>query len=199
MTEQVKFSAMKDGTYEDYQILARMEEKYVAGLPAKLLRELRYQEEETLNGYKISRLEHALQSATRAYRDQACEDWIVAALLHDIGDGLAPKNHDKIAAEIMRPYMREEIVWVIEHHGIFQTYYFGHHYGWDKNARDMYKEHPYYQTCIDFCEYWDQTSFDPEYKSETLEFFSPMVHRVFSREAYKENVLQNNQKLGLWP
>ena len=126
-TRQVSFTQMKDGTRDDYQMLHKLEEPYHRGTAKRLLAELARQGNETLEGYKITRLEHALQSATRARRDGASSDWVVAALLHDIGDGLAPQNHDKFAAEILRPFMPEEITWVVEHHGIFQMYYYAHH------------------------------------------------------------------------
>ncbi len=119
------------------------------------------QEEETLPGYKITRLQHGLQAATRAEAEGADIDWIVAAVLHDIGDGLAPENHDQFAAEILRPFMREEVVWTVAHHGAFQMYYYAHHYGWNQHEREKFRDSPYYQSCVDFCERWDQSSFDP--------------------------------------
>ena len=108
-------------------------------------------------------------------------DWIVGALLHDIGDGLAPQNHDRFSAEVVRPFVRWEVSWVIEHHGIFQMLYYAHHYGWDKDARDRYRDHPCFDTCAKFCERWDQSSFDPDYPTKPLEYFEPMVREVFSR------------------
>ncbi len=125
MTEDrlVAFTRMKDGTREEYLMLHELEKPFHAGTADRLLRELARQGEETLSGYRITRLEHALQAATRARRDRADIDWVVAALLHDIGDGLAPQNHDRFAAEILRPFLREEVTWVVEHHGIFQMHY----------------------------------------------------------------------------
>lgn len=186
----VSFLQMKDGTYEDYQLLTELEKPHHRLTATRLLCELRQQDENSLAGYQISRLEHALQSATRALNDGADIDWIVSTLLHDIGDGLAPQNHDKMAAEILRPFVREECTWVIANHGVFQAYYYGHHYGWDNNEREKYRDHPCYQNCVDFCEYWDQSSFDPEYESKPLSFFEGMVEEVFSREAYSEKVLK---------
>ncbi|MEM1200971.1 MAG: peptidase, partial [Pseudomonadota bacterium] len=108
-----------------------------------------------------------------------------------------PQNHDRMAAEIIRPFVREECAWVVEHHGLFQTYYYGHHYGWDRNARDKFKGHPHYQACADFCERWDQASFDPGYGSESLEHFAPMVREVFARKAYHPDVMQDGVVKGL--
>ncbi|MEM0946576.1 MAG: HD domain-containing protein [Pseudomonadota bacterium] len=190
MSEIVSFTQMKDGTKEDYELLARLEKPYHVMTADRVLDELRRQGEATLEGYRITRLEHGLQSATRARRDGADNDWIVAALLHDIGDGLAPQNHDRMSAEVIRPFVRWDVAWVIEHHGIFQTLYFGHHYGWDRNARDRYRDHPCFESCAAFCERWDQSSFDPDYVSDPLESFEPLVRDVFARKAYDPAVLR---------
>lgn len=195
--DRVSFTQMKDGTREDYELLARLEEPYLAGTADRLLRELRSQGEETLSGYQITRLEHGLQAATRARRDGADIDWVVAALLHDIGDGLAPQNHDRFAAEIMRPYMREEVVWTVEHHGAFQAYYYAHHYGWDRELREKYRDSPYYESCKAFCERWDQSSFDPDYPMDPLESFEGEVHQVFARKAYDPEVTRPGVVIGL--
>ena len=139
---------------------------------------------ETLEGYKVSRLEHCLQSATRAYKNKESKEMVVATLLHDIGDELAPMNHSEYAAAVLKPYVTEKTHWIIEKHGEFQTYYYAHHLGGDRNKRDKYKDHKYYQACIDFCEKYDQCSFDPKYKSYSLEFFKPMVKEIFARKPY---------------
>ena len=197
--ENVKFTAMKDGTQEEYLLLRELEAPHLAMTAERVLRELRHQAEETMTGYQITRLEHGLQTATRALRDGADEDWICAALLHDIGDGLAPQNHDRFAAEILRPFIRDECAWVVEHHGTFQRLYYAHHYGWNPNEREKYKDSPHYQTCADFCERWDQNSFDPNYKSEPLEFFEPMVRALFARKAYDPAIICVGQAKGLPP
>ncbi len=197
--ETVKFTQMKDGTKEEYELLAELEHPYVALTADRVLAELAKQGEDTMSGYKITRLEHGLQSATRAYREGADIDWVVGALLHDVGDGLAPRNHDRFAAEVIRPYVRDEVAWTVEHHGIFQMVYYAHHYGWDKDARDRFKDHPCYQSCADFCERWDQNSFDPDYDSEPLEFFEPMVREVFARTPYDPDVVQEGVVKGLPP
>lgn len=197
--ESVKFTAMKDGTQEEYLLLQKLEAPHLAMTAERVLRELRHQAEETMTGYQITRLEHGLQAATRALRDGADEDWICAALLHDIGDGLAPQNHDRFAAEILRPFIRDECAWVVEHHGTFQMLYYAHHYGWNRDEREKYKDSPHYQACADFCERWDQNSFDPDYKSEPLEFFEPMVRALFARKAYDPAVMRVGEAKGLPP
>ena len=130
--------------------------------------------------------------------DGADDDWIVATLLHDIGDCLAPQNHDRMAAEILRPFVREEVTWVVEHHGAFQMIYYAHHLdGWNPNERDQYSDHAYYQTAVDFCERWDQNCFDPLYNSQPLAFFEPFLERVFSRKAYAPEIIKTNNMAGL--
>ena len=193
----VDFTEMKHGTKQDYALLHELEKPFLALTAERILEELRRQGESTLEGYKITRLDHALQAATRARREGADVDWIVGALLHDIGDGLAPQNHDRMSAEVIRPFMREEVTWVVEHHGIFQILYCGHHYGWDRNAREQFKDHPCFDACADFCERWDQSSFDPDYPSEKLEFFEPMVREVFARKVHDPKVLQMGTVTGL--
>ena len=190
MDEHVNFVNMKDGTREEYELLARLEKPYLALTADRVLDELKRAGEATLEGYKITRLQHGLQSGTRALRDGADLDWVVGALLHDIGDGLAPQNHDKMSAEVIRPFVRWDVAWTVEHHGIFQMLYYGHHYGWDRNARDQFKDHPVFDNCAEFCERWDQSSFDPDYPTETLEIFEPMVREVFGRKAYSPEIIR---------
>ena len=139
-----------------------------------------------LVGYQINRLEHSLQTATRALKDKASDEMIVAALIHDIGDELAPNNHSEFAATILKPYVGEKTRWIVEKHGIFQMYYYAHHLGGNKNQRDKYKGHKYFQETVDFCENWDQKSFDPNYKSLTLKDFETYVKKIFSRTPYTQ-------------
>ena len=193
----VKFVEMKDGDKEDYLLLQELEKPYLKMTPNRIIEELKRQGDVSLEGYKITRLEHGLQSGTRALRDGADLDWIIGALLHDIGDGLAPQNHDRMSAEVVRPYVREEVSWVVEHHGIFQMIYYAHHYGWDKNARDIFKDNIYFKSCSDFCERWDQSCFDPNYNSEPLDTFEPIIKEVFSRKAYDPLVLRSKEVRGL--
>ena len=190
MSDTVSFTQMKHGTAEDYALLEKLEKPYLRMTADRVLDELRRQGAVTLEGYKITRLQHGLQSATRAERDGADIDWIVAALLHDIGDGLAPQNHDRMSAEVIRPFVRWDVAWVVEHHGIFQMIYYAHHYNWDANARDRFRDHPCFHSCAQFCERWDQASFDPDYDMAPLEHFEPMVREVFARRAYAPDVLQ---------
>ena len=184
----VSFTAMAHGTQEDYQLLDRYEREHASGLGDRILGTLE-RLSDSLGGYQITRLEHSLQAATRARRDGADADWIVAALVHDIGDELAPYNHAELAASMLRPYVRAEVSWVVEQHGLFQSYYFAHHLGGDRNARDALAEHPWAALCAEFCERWDQSSFDPAYDTDPLESFRDEVAKVFSRPAHAPDVV----------
>jgi predicted HD phosphohydrolase len=181
--KSVSFHRMQDGTREDYELLDRAERVYVQALPDRILEAL-LKLDHSLQGYQVTRLGHSLQTATRALKDGADEELILAALIHDIGDDLAPYNHAEIAAGIIRPYVRAEVAWVVEQHGLFQTYYYAHHYGRDREAREKFRGHPWYQSCKDFCANWDQCSFDPGYRSEPLSSFEPLVRRILSRPAH---------------
>jgi predicted HD phosphohydrolase len=183
MNQIVSFRRMEDGTREDYELLDRSEREYARGLPASILASLE-KLDHSIAGYPVSRLGHSLQVATRALRDGADDELVVAALIHDIGDELAPYNHAQFAAEIIRPYVRPEVTWIVEQHGLFQNYYYVHHLGGNRNARDKFREHVWYDACKDFCAKWDQCSFDPEYDSEPLATFEPMVREIFSRRAH---------------
>lgn len=179
--ETVGFTQMAEGTREDYLLLSRLEKQYNESLPDRLLAAVEALQT-SLSGYQVTRYEHSLQSATRAYRDGRDEAYVVAALLHDIGDVLAPYTHGEMVAAILRPFLPERIVWIVKYHGLFQMVYYAHHYGEDRNARDEYKDHPWYDDCAEFCEKYDQNCFDPAYDSLPLRFFEPMVRRVFTRE-----------------
>ena len=191
--EHVKFTQMKDGDKEDYTFLTEHEIEYTKGTADRLLKAL-VSLDEGLSGYQITRLGHSVQSATRAYRDGADIDWIVSALLHDIGDIFAPYNHDEYAATILKPFVREQCTWVVEKHGDFQMIYYGDHVGGNPNKRDAYKDHPYFEDCVEFCERWDQSSFDPTYDSKPIEFFDDMVREVFARTPYDPKVIRAGER-----
>jgi predicted HD phosphohydrolase len=183
MSDIVSFRRMEDGTREDYELLDRSEREYALGLPDSILTALR-KLDHSLEGYPVSRLGHSLQTATRALRDGADDELVVAALIHDIGDELAPYNHTEIAAGIIRPYVRPEVTWIVEQHGLFQNYYYVHHMGGNRNARDKYRDHPWFEACRNFCANYDQCSFDPDYRWEPLSSFEPLVRKIFTRPAH---------------
>ena len=174
---------MKKGTKEDYLLLDKNEKDFAKKTADRILKFLSSLTE-TLEGYQVSRLEHSLQSATRALHAGESEEMIVAALLHDIGDELAPMNHSEYAASILKPYVSEKTHWIVEKHGEFQAYYYAHHLGGNRNKRDKYKGHKYFDACVNFCEKYDQCSFDPNYETYPLEKFEPMVRNIFARKPY---------------
>ena len=180
MTQKVSFTAMEHGTREDYELIATHDRKHASRQVDRVLQWLREMDGES--PYRISRLDHCLQTATRAAHDGADDETIVCALLHDIGDILAPNNHSAVAADLLAPFVSERNEWIVRHHGVFQGYYYFHHYGQDRDARDRYRDHEYYDACVEFCARWDQVSFDPDYETLPLEHFEPLVRALFGRE-----------------
>ncbi|WP_171048969.1 HD domain-containing protein [Sulfitobacter sp. BSw21498] len=187
---------MKDGTKEEYEFLTAHEVDHTKHT-AKRLMDALVDLDQSLSGYKVTRLGHSLQSATRAWRAGADIDWVVSALLHDIGDIYAPYNHDEYAATILRPFVREQCAWCVQTHGDFQMLYYGHHVGGDPNKRDRSKDSPYFDDCAAFCENWDQASFDPDYDDLPLKFFAPMVEEVFARTPYDPDVTKPGVRVPL--
>ncbi len=179
-SEKSKFTSMEKGTPEDYAIIAESNKNDFKELPTKVIEHLKMLADDD-GGFAVDRLTHSLQTATRAYYDNRDTEYVVCALLHDIGDNLAPTNHADFAATLLEPFISEENYWIVKHHGIFQGYYFFHHIGLDRNLRDKFKNHKYYDACAEFCHKYDQCSFDPAYKNLDLEFFIPMVEKVFKK------------------
>ena len=186
--QHVSFKRMDEGTSQDYAFLNALEDEFVVALPDRLLAALTGLEG-SLAGYQISRLEHSLQSATRAEADRADIELIVGALIHDLGYDLAPLNHSQLAATIIRPYVRAEVAWIIEHHGVFKAYYYGDAMGVDKNARDIYRDHAWFDSCEQFCRDWDQLAFDPDYPTKPLAHFEPMLREIFTRPPFDPAII----------
>lgn len=178
--KKVDFTTMEHATKEDFLLLDTLAKETKKNLPERILNALKPLKT-SLDGYPVSRYEHSLQAATRAYRHGENEEIIVAALLHDIGDLLAPYNHAEVAAAILKPYVSERTYWIVKHHALFQSYYYAHYIGGDRYAREKYRNSPYYQATVDFCANYDQNSFDPNYKSFSIEFFAPLVEKIFTQ------------------
>lgn len=193
--ETVQFTQMKSGTRDEYQFLHHLEAGYIQQLPDRILAALR-RLDDSLGGYRVTRLEHSLQTAARAQADGADIEMIVAALIHDLGDELAPDNHSQYAASIIRPYVRDEVTWTVHMHGVFQLRYYGHHLGLDPEARAPWRDHPWYDTCDHFCERWDQASFDPDYPTPPLENFEPLVREIFGRRPFDPDIVQDGSPDG---
>ncbi|HAQ22597.1 MAG TPA: phosphohydrolase, partial [Acidimicrobiaceae bacterium] len=157
--ETVGFEHMVDGTVEDYEILGRELAAHKANhLADHILGTLKAMAGPLL-GYPVDRFEHSLQSATRALRNDESNEMVVAALLHDVGDPIAPENHSAVAADILRPYVSDRTHWIIRHHGLFQGYYYFHHLGADRDARESFREHEWFDDCAAFCAEYDQNCF----------------------------------------
>ncbi|MBM4267622.1 MAG: HD domain-containing protein [Deltaproteobacteria bacterium] len=179
-TDSTTFTRMQDATKADYELIGQRSAHFFLGLPHRVLAHLRLLAGDT-GGYAVDRLTHSLQSATRALRDGRDEEYVVCALLHDIGDTLASTNHSELAATVLEPFVSEKNHWIVKHHGVFQGYYFFHHLGLDRNMRDRYRDHPHWRDCAEFCALYDQNCFDPAYDTMPVEEFEPMVTRVFSQ------------------
>lgn len=181
MTEQrAGFTSMKEGTEADWSIIGSHFMDFAAALPDRVLAHLKLLEGD-YGGFPIDRLQHSLQTATRAHRAGESEPYVVMALLHDIGDTLGSYNHPEIAAAILKPFVDEKLHWIAEQHGIFQGYYFFHHLGMNRDMREAFRGHDHFEDTARFCELYDQSAFDPAYESAPLDFFEPMVRRVFAR------------------
>ena len=182
-SDTVAFTRMDEGTYEDYQLLERLYKKLDHELVDNVTGLLDRLKGDKL-GYKIDRYDHSLQTATRALRDGADEEAVVVALLHDIGDTIAPHNHSDLAAAVLQPYISADNHWLVQHHGIFQGYYYFHHCGGDRFARERFRGHPMFERTALFCERYDQNSFDPNYDTLPIDAFMPMVHRILARPPF---------------
>ena len=176
---ETTFTAMRDASREDYQQIGRHSLEFFNGLPDRILTHLSLLEGDT-GGYAVDRLTHSLQTATRAQRDGRDDEYVVCALIHDIGDTLASANHAELAATILEPFVSEQNYWIVKHHGIFQGYYFFHHLDLDRHMRDRFRDHEYWRDCSEFGEKYDQNSFDPEYDTLPLEAFESAVDKVFA-------------------
>jgi predicted HD phosphohydrolase len=180
MTARAHFRAMTEGTVDDWRAIGAAAGPFNRAHPDRLLAALRALGQDE-GGFAVDRLEHSLQTATRAHRDGRDEEYVVCALMHDIGDLIGPANHAEIGAVIMKPYVGEANHWMMDKHGIFQGYYFFHHIGLDRDMREQFRGHPHFEHCAQFCHLYDQSSFDPDYDTMPLEAFEPMLRRVVER------------------
>jgi len=178
--QQATFKSFQESTQEDWQVIGKAFKGFAGELPARVIKHLRLLEGDC-GGFPIDRLEHCLQTATRAWEAGENEEYVVVALLHDIGDTLGTYDHGEIAAAILKPFVSEANHWLLRHHQIFQGYDYFHHLGADRDMRDKYKDSPHYEYTRHFCEVYDGIAFDPAYESKPLSFFVPMVERVMAR------------------
>jgi predicted HD phosphohydrolase len=179
-SDRAQFKAMIDGTREDWMKIAAASVPFSRDLPNRVLTHLKLLEGDC-GGFAVDRLEHSLQSATLAHRDGMDEEYVVCALLHDMGDILCSSNHAELGAAVLKPFVSEENHWMLEHHGIFQGYYFFHYLGLDRDMRDRFRSHPSFERTAMFCARHDQNAFDPNYDTMPLNAFVPMVQRVMAQ------------------
>jgi predicted HD phosphohydrolase len=180
MGERATFTRMEDSTAEDWRCIAGEYAPFVKALPQRLVAHLKLLEGD-YGGFPVDRYTHSLQTATRALRDGRDDEYVVCALLHDIGDTLGPFNHFDIAAAVLKPVVSEANFWMVQHHGIFQGYYFFHHLGLDRNLRDQFQGHPHYARTEEFCALYDNPAFDAKAQTLPIEEFVPLIARVFAQ------------------
>lgn len=188
MTTRATFTTMEQSTAADWGVIGREFIAFAAGLPERVLKHLQLLDGD-FGGFPIDRLAHCLQTATRAHRDGRDEEYVVCALLHDIGDTLGTYNHPDIAAAILRPFVSPENLFMVEKHAVFQGYYFFHYLGMNRNAREQFAAHPHYARTAEFCEKYDSPAFDAGYETLPLSFFEPMLERVL--RAPKNSIYQS--------
>jgi predicted HD phosphohydrolase len=176
---RAKFHAMTEGTKEDWDRIAIGAIDLAAGLPDRVLAHLRLLGGD-YGGFAVDRLEHSLQTATRAHRADRDDEYVFCALIHDIGDLLGPLNHADVAAAVVKPFVSEQNHWMVEKHAIFQGYYFFHHLGLDPDMREQFRGQEWFDYTAEFCHEYDQPAFDPGYDTLPLEHFEPLVRQVMS-------------------
>jgi len=184
------FSDMAESTAEDWQIISKEFLAFGQQGGARILDHLKLLAGD-FGGFPVDRLTHCLQTATRAQRDGRDDDYVVMALVHDIGDTLGSYNHPDIAAAILEPFVSEELHWIVKHHGIFQGYNFFHHLGMDRDMRDQFKGHEYFDATVEFIDKYDCPAFDADYDTLPLEHFEPLVMKLFAmpkKSVYKAAV-----------
>lgn len=180
MNDRATFVRMDQSTQEDWRAIGGEFMHFAKGLPDRVLTHLKLLDGD-FGGFPIDRYHHSLQTATLALRDGRDEQYVVCALLHDIGDTLGSFNHPDIAAAILKPFVSEANHWMIQHHGIFQGYNFFHHIGMDRNMRDMFKGHEHYERTAEFVELYDNPAFNPGTETLPIGEFEPMLRRLFAQ------------------
>ena len=180
MNDRATFTRMDQSTQDDWQLIAADFKAFSSRLPDRVLAHLKLLDGD-YGDFPIDRYQHSLQTATLALRDNRDEEYVVCALLHDIGDTLGCYNHPEIAAAVLKPFVSEANHWMVQHHGIFQGYYFFHHIGLDRNLRDQFKGNAHYERTAEFCELYDNPAFDAKAETLPISEFEPMLRRVFAQ------------------
>ena len=179
MNARATFSSMELSTADDWKAISAEFPVMARSLPDRVLAHLKLLDGD-VGGFPIDRYQHSLQTATRALKDGRDEEYVVCALLHDIGDTLGSFNHFDIGAAIVKPFVSEANHWMVQHHGIFQGYYFFHHIGLDRNMREQFRSSPHFGLTEEFCALYDNPAFEAGAETLPISEFEPMVRRVFS-------------------
>jgi predicted HD phosphohydrolase len=178
--KRANFKSFAESTREDWQLIVSQREPLISALPSRVTQQLELLRDD-FGGFPVDRLEHSLQTATRAERDGRNDEYVMCALIHDIGDVLTPHNHPDLAAAVLKPFVSEENHWMVAHHDVFQGYYFWHHLGGNRNARDAFEGHEFYDHCEEFCRLYDAPAFDSSYDSNPLEHYIPLINEFFTK------------------
>lgn len=178
-TARPSFKSLSTSTAADWTVICDEHRRFFAGLPERILSHLQLLDND-YGGFPVDRLQHSLQTAALAAEDGRDDEYVVCALLHDIGDTLGSANHPDVAAAILYPYVSEANHWMIKHHGIFQGYNFFHHLGMDRDMREQYRDSPYFDYTAEFIAKYDDPAFDADHPKLDLDLFAPLVRRVFA-------------------
>jgi predicted HD phosphohydrolase len=177
---QTNFKKMSDSTAQDWHLIMCEQLDFFSKLPDRILTHLQLLEDD-YGGFPVDRLQHSLQTAELAANAGEDEQYIVCALLHDIGDTLGSANHADLAATILQPFISEENLWMIKHHAVVQGYNFFHHIGLNRNLRDNLRDHPHYARTENFVNNYDDQAFDASKAKLSIDLFEPMVRNVFAK------------------
>ena len=180
MNDRATFTRMDQSTAQDWALIGAEFLSFSRSLPDRILAHLKLLDGD-YGGFPIDRYSHCLQTATLALRDGRDEEYVVCALLHDIGDTLGCYNHPDVAAAILKPFVVEANLWMVQNHGIFQGYNFFHYLGMNRDMRDMFKDHPHYTRTEEFVALYDNPAFDPKGEILPIAEFEPMLRRVFAQ------------------
>lgn len=178
---RANFSSFSESTKEDWDLIMEQRKELETSLPERVFEQLE-QLRNDYGGFPVDRLEHSLQTATRAERDGRDDEYVLCSLLHDIGDLLTPYNHPDVAAAVLKPFVSKANHWMVKNHDTFQGYYFWHHLGGNRNARDAFINNEHYGYCEEFCAEYDGPAFDPSYDSNSLDYYKSLISDFFSRK-----------------
>ncbi len=172
------FKAMDQSTQQDWAIIAKEQQAFVAGLPDRILDHMRLLSGD-FGGFPVDRLQHSLQTAELAAEAGEDQEYVVCALLHDIGDTLGSTNHADVGAAILQPFVSEANHWMLKHHAIFQGYNFFHHVGLDRDMREQFRGTEHFDRTEAFIARYDNPAFDSEKPALSLDLFEDSVRAVF--------------------